>query len=94
MNVTTTEDMADINNNARACSDSPGDIPTACLLEWNFMASRINSVLSMMRAHHEFKVVLNLQKVADGMSIKRVRRRSIPCQRLKLMQHIDRHIQH
>ncbi|KZV59278.1 hypothetical protein PENSPDRAFT_672459 [Peniophora sp. CONT] len=55
----------------RQPSESPSIRPAAVILEWNFMASRINAVLAMIRAHKQFNITVNLQKVADGMTIER-----------------------
>lgn len=58
---------------ARQRSTSPSVRPAAVILEWNFMASRINAVVAMMRAHKQYNIPVNLQKVADGMAIESVR---------------------
>ncbi|VDC02239.1 unnamed protein product [Peniophora sp. CBMAI 1063] len=49
-------------------------VSAACVLEWNFFASRINSVLSLMRAHRDLNMPLDLRYIADGLTIERAYR--------------------
>ena len=57
----------------RLRSESPEGVTPGCVLEWNFFASRVNAVVAMMRAHQQFQVPLNMAKLANGMTLERVR---------------------
>lgn len=60
----------------RIPSETPEDAgrSLAQILEWNFLASRINGIVAMMRAHERYNIPLNLHKIAVGMSLEMVRR--------------------
>ena len=45
---------------------------TRYMLEWNFMASRVNAILSVMRAHRDLHIPLDVQYISDGLTIERV----------------------
>ena len=67
-----------MDGNGSASPTFPTNLPasneesTAYKLEWNFMASRVNAILAIMRAHRDLHIPLELQYVSDGLTIERV----------------------
>ena len=59
-------------DNERQRSESPTGVSPSRILEWNFMASRINAIVAMLRAHQHLNIPVNKRGFADGMHIERV----------------------
>lgn len=57
---------------SRQRSESPSDFSPARILEWNFLASRINEIVAVLRAYKRLKFPVNMQGIADGLQIERV----------------------
>lgn len=56
----------------RQRSDSPTGFPASRILEWNFFSSRINEIVTVLRAYKRLRLPVNMQGLADGLQIERV----------------------
>lgn len=61
----------------RQRSQSPTGVPPEQILEWNFFASRINSIVTMLLAHKRLNLPVNKRNLADGMQIELVSAKSV-----------------